>query len=100
MALGDSPISGKNKDAATAILQHTLSAPAVQILENAGKPSSLLHNAKNDSWGYDVKNECSGDMYEMGIIDPLKVTKHALRNAVSVATTILSTNAIVTHARA
>jgi len=100
MSLGDFPISGKNKDAAIVILQHTLSAPAVQILENAGKPSSLLHNAKNDSWGYDVKNECSGDMYEMGIIDPLKVTKHALRNAVSVATTILSTNAIVTHARA
>ena len=100
MALGDMPDGGKNNNTAIGILQHALSAPAVQILENAGKPSSLLHNAKNDSWGYDVKNECSGDMYEMGIIDPLKVTKHALRNAVSVATTILSTNAIVTHARA
>lgn len=49
--------------------------------------------------GYDVKNEKWGDMYEMGVIDPLKVTKNALLNAVSVATTILSTNAIVTHAR-
>jgi chaperonin GroEL (HSP60 family) len=38
-------------------------------------------------------------MYEMGVIDPLKVTKNALRNAVSVATTILSTNAIITLAR-
>ena len=38
-------------------------------------------------------------MYAMGIIDPAKVTKNALRNAVSVATTILSTNAIVTMKR-
>lgn len=35
----------------------------------------------------------------MGVIDPMKVTKHALQNAVSVATTILSTNAIITMAR-
>ena len=38
-------------------------------------------------------------MSKMGIIDPAKVTKNALRNAVSVATTILSTNAIVTLKR-
>jgi len=38
-------------------------------------------------------------MYKMGIIDPMKVTKTALQNAVSVAITILSTNAIVTMAR-
>jgi len=38
-------------------------------------------------------------MYKMGVIDPLKVTKNALQNAVSVAVTILSTNAIITMAR-
>ena len=38
-------------------------------------------------------------MYDMGIIDPLKVTRSALQNAVSVAVTLLSTNAIVTMAR-
>ena len=41
----------------------------------------------------------TGDMIKMGIIDPMKVTKSALQNAVSVAVTILSTNAIVTMAR-
>lgn len=100
----DGEFGGKNGEAAIDILEAALRAPAEQILENAGKPWSLLvkisDSPENDSWGYDVKNECSGDMYKMGIIDPLKVTKHALRNAVSVATTILSTNAIVTHARA
>jgi chaperonin GroEL len=39
-------------------------------------------------------------MFEMGVIDPLKVTRNALRNAMSVAGTILTTNAIVTIARA
>ncbi len=38
-------------------------------------------------------------MLKMGVIDPLKVTKNALLNAVSVATTILSTNAIITNIR-
>ena len=47
----------------------------------------------------DVKNELYGDLLDMGVIDPMKVTKHALQNAVSVATTILSTNAIITMAR-
>ena len=49
--------------------------------------------------GFDVKNGVYGDMYKMGIIDPMKVTKTALQNAVSVAITILSTNAIITMAR-
>ena len=46
-----------------------------------------------------VKTGDWGNMYEMGIIDPLKVTRTALENAVSVAVTILSTNAIITMAR-
>ena len=49
--------------------------------------------------GFDVKNEEYGNMFDLGVIDPLKVTKNALVNASSVATTILSTNAIVTHQR-
>ena len=51
------------------------------------------------SWGYDVKNEKYGDLLRLGIIDPMKVTKNALQNAISVATTLLSTNAIITLAR-
>ena len=54
---------------------------------------------KAKDYGYDVKNEKYGDMFKMGVVDPLKVTRLALLNAVSVATTILSTNAIITHAR-
>ena len=49
--------------------------------------------------GYNLKTAKMGDLIEMGVIDPLKVTRSALQNAVSVATTILSTNAIITMAR-
>ena len=47
----------------------------------------------------DVKNGKHGNLMSMGVIDPMKVTKSALQNAVSVAVTLLSTNAIVTMAR-
>jgi chaperonin GroEL len=46
-----------------------------------------------------VKTGEVGDMLSMGVIDPAKVTKEAITNAISVAGTILSTNAIVTLAR-
>jgi chaperonin GroEL len=49
--------------------------------------------------GYNLKTAKMGDLIQMGVIDPLKVTRSALQNAVSVATTILSTNAIITMAR-
>ena len=53
----------------------------------------------DSNYGMNVKNGEWGDMYKMGVIDPMKVTKNALQNAVSVAVTLLSTNAIVTMAR-
>ena len=94
-----------NEDVADVILGHAMCVPFYQILENAGidprGASTILvksHGVAKD-FGYDVKNEKYGDMFKMGVIDPLKVTRLALLNAVSVATTILSTNAIITHAR-
>jgi chaperonin GroEL len=89
-------------DVASKIMYDALIAPFNQILINAGKnPKSIALNMfENKGWGYDVKNEKAGDMIKMGIIDPTKVTKNALLNAVSVATTIMSTNAIITNIRA
>lgn len=73
--------------------------PTIKILENAGLDYDEIMGGGDMSYGFNVKTMKYGDMYEMGVIDPLKVTKNALRNAVSVATTILSTNAIITLAR-
>ena len=53
-----------------------------------------------DGDGYNLKTGEYGNMIDMGVIDPTRVTKSALQNAVSVAVTILSTQAIITLARA
>ncbi len=98
----DKDASEANK-IAYAILYYTLRSPLIQILNNAGKTVEEIYGdydeEKKIGRGYDVKNEKYGNLMGLGIIDPLKVTKCALKNAVSVATTILSTNAIVTMAR-
>jgi len=57
------------------------------------------HDRVFDGYGYNVKTGEFGDLIKMGIVDPLKVTRSALQNAVSVASTILSTNAIITMGR-
>ena len=93
-----------NDDEKTAflILSDAIEAPCMQILENAGKKYGDIYPQKTIKINedYNVKTEKYGDFFKMGVIDPLKVTKTAFENAVSVATTILTTNAIITHARA
>jgi chaperonin GroEL len=86
---------------AVRIIKDALIAPFVQILTNAGiKPSDVYADKVENGHGYNLKTGGFGDLIKMGVIDPLKVTRSALQNAVSVAVTILSTNAIVTIARA
>lgn len=86
--------------AAVAIVSNALMAPFQQILANAGlKPSDVYKEGTPIGHGYNLKTGEMGDLIEMGVIDPLKVTRSALQNAVSVAVTILSTNAIITMAR-
>ena len=99
--LADKNVS-KSKKIAYAILASALRAPINQILDNAGLILEAIYPIEDNityTRGYDVKNGVYGDMFKLGIIDPMKVTKTALQNAVSVAITILSTNAIVTMAR-
>ena len=92
--------NNKSKSIANAILAKAIKVPLTQILENAGlKVTKTYNTAMETGYGYDVKNEEYGDLLKLGVIDPMKVTKHALQNAVSVAVTILSTNAIITMAR-
>ncbi len=90
----------KNIDISNMIMRKILTAPARQILANAGKDFDKIYKeTPPHNHGYDVKKEKKGDLIKMGVVDPAKVTKNALINAMSVATTILSTNAIVTMAR-
>jgi len=90
---------GESSRVGNAILSEAMKAPFKQILDNAGINPSEIEPNLDPGVGYDVKGERYGDMIKLGIIDPLKVTKNALENAVSVATTIMSTNAIITNVR-
>jgi chaperonin GroEL len=85
---------------AVQILKSALKAPMTQILENAGICVTNVYNGREaEGEGLNLKTGEKGDLIKMGVIDPLKVTRSALQNATSVASTILSTNAIVTMAR-
>lgn len=96
----DKPARSEEERIAQRILFSSMMEPMCRIVENAGhNPLELFDINPDTNVGLNVKTMEYGDMYKMGVIDPLKVTKNALRNAVSVATTILSTNAIVTLAR-
>ena len=82
------------------ILGAALMAPFLQILANAGlKAEDIYPEGIENGQGYNLKTAQMGDLIKMGVIDPLKVTRSALQNAVSVAVTILSTDAIITMAR-
>jgi chaperonin GroEL len=82
------------------ILKQSLDSPVKQILANAGLKFDKIYNtAFKKGMGYDVVTENRGDLVKLGVIDPTKVTVSALSNAISVANTILSTNAIITMAR-
>jgi chaperonin GroEL len=84
---------------AYSILRYAICRPLHQILANADLFYGDVYPDDQVGVGYNLKTGEFGNMIEMGVIDPLKVTRSALENAVSVAVTILSTDAIVTMAR-
>ncbi|MCD4657216.1 MAG: chaperonin GroEL [Planctomycetes bacterium] len=87
---------------AIAILRNVFREPVKQIAENAGiKGDIIAHkiekSAEKVSFGWDALNDKFGDMFEMGIVDPLKVTRLGLENAISVAGLMLTTDCIITE---
>ncbi|MCI6542489.1 MAG: chaperonin GroEL [Firmicutes bacterium] len=91
-------LKGDEKTGAEIVL-HSLSEPLKQIAENAGicggvVLEKVLKN-KNPSYGFDAYNNKFGDMFKFGIIDPTKVTRSALQNAGSIASTLLTTECII-----
>jgi chaperonin GroEL len=95
------PTLSSEHEVALKIITEALQAPFVQILLNAGLNPEDVYSGEpmEPGRGYNLKTGQMGDLIKMGVIDPLKVTRSALQNAISVAVTILSTNAIVTMAR-
>ena len=87
----------KDEQIGVDVLLNAIEKPFVQILLNAGieKYHSILSECENSDKGYNIKTEEYVDMVKEGIIDPTKVTRTALENAVSVAGTMLITECTV-----
>ncbi len=80
------------------LVARALGAPLRRIAENAGQNGSIvLERVKEKPFtvGYDAQNDAYVDMFEAGIVDPAKVTRSALQNAASIASMVLTTEAIV-----
>ena len=82
------------------IVIRALEAPVRQIATNAGIDGGIVANniinAKKANYGFDAQREVYCDMVKAGILDPTKVTRSALQNAASVASTLLTTESLVT----
>ncbi|MDD5940709.1 MAG: TCP-1/cpn60 chaperonin family protein, partial [Lachnospiraceae bacterium] len=82
------------------IVLKALEAPLYNIAENAGLDGSVIVNKVKESKvgiGFDAYTEQYVDMMEDGVLDPVKVTRSALQNATSVASTFLTTEAAVAN---
>jgi chaperonin GroEL len=79
------------------IIRSSLSAPVRQMALNSGDSADLIIDKINnsDDLGWDFKNSCLTNMLEAGIIDPAKVTRVALQNSVSVASTLINTTSAI-----
>ena len=91
-------LSGDEKTGAEIILK-ALEAPLYHIAHNAGLEGAVIINKVRESevgTGYDALNDKYVNMVDAGILDPAKVTRSALQNATSVASTLLTTEAVVT----
>ena len=92
---------GMSEDEITGInlLSDALTEPTWIIAENAGLEGSVIVNKiqhlTNDNEGWDAEHDKWGDMFVLGIVDPVKVTRSALENAVSISSMVLTTETLI-----
>ncbi|MFA6618969.1 MAG: chaperonin GroEL [Candidatus Neomarinimicrobiota bacterium] len=80
------------------IVKRALLYPIRQIILNAGLEPAIVIKEVADhkgDYGFDARRECYGSMYEFGIVDPTKVTRAAIQNAASIASLLLTTEAVI-----
>ena len=91
--------ANEDEDLGVAIVRKALEAPLYQIVTNAGGNGSVVvHFVKSNespSFGYNARSNEYGDMIEMGVIDPTKVTRTAIENAASIASMLLMTECVI-----
>jgi chaperonin GroEL len=97
---GFADLKGDNhdQDIGIKIARRAMEEPLRQIVKNAGEESSVILNqvaAGEGNYGYNAATGEYGDMVEMGILDPTKVTRSALQNAASIASLMITTEAMI-----
>jgi chaperonin GroEL len=91
----------KNEDEKVGVrlLSEALEGPTWTIADNGGLEGSVIvdkvRKLTNPNHGWDAEKDAWGDMFELGIVDPVKVTRSALENAVSIAALVLTTETLV-----
>jgi chaperonin GroEL len=94
-------LSGEDEKTGYGIILRACSAPLDQIADNAGQDGGVVVSKVLDlkgNHGYDALNDTYVDLVKAGVIDPTKVTRSALQNAASVATLLLTSDALVADA--
>ena len=89
-----------DQDAGIGIARRAMQEPLRQIVTNSGDEASVVLNqvaSGKGNYGYNAATGEYGDMIEMGILDPTKVTRTALQNAGSVAGLMLTTEAMISE---
>ena len=97
-ALKSVETANADQEAGVKIVLRAVESPLRQIVANAGGEPSVVVNKVlegNGNFGYNAGNDSYGDMLEMGVIDPAKVTRFALQNAASIAGLMLTTECMV-----
>ncbi len=97
---GIKDLKGENEDqdVGIALARRSMEEPLRQIVANAGaEPSVIVNEVRKGSgaFGFNAQSDTFGDMVEMGILDPTKVTRTALQNAASIAGLMITTEAMV-----
>jgi len=95
-----SQVENSDQQVGVTIVMAAIEEPLIQIAKNAGVQYQVVLNnvlMGKDSYGYNAASDTYGDMLEMGVIDPTKVTRSALENAASVAGLMLTTECMVTE---
>jgi chaperonin GroEL len=88
-----------DQDAGIAIIRRALEAPLRQIAQNAGVDGAVVagkvRESKDKTFGFNAQTEEYGDMFKFGVIDPAKVVRIALEDAASVASLLITTEAMI-----
>ena len=101
-ALDSLKVDNKDQEVGVDIVRRAIAYPLSQIVKNTGEEAAVVRNNvlnhKDVNYGYNAATGGYGDMIEMGILDPTKVTRTALQNAASIAGLMITTECMVTEA--